>query len=203
MPEQGSPAGGQPQDGGTPATPQVGSGGGAPQQQNPPQDGSPAAQGTSTELDEGTLPEPVQEMLRNYRQENSSLRKRLKAQSPAAPAKPGEGDTDAAELQRTVAQQQERLRQGEVRYAVAVESARMGIVDPEAAYRLLDTEDIDFDSKTDKPTNVKEALTALVRERPWLRQTQQRGGSADGGAGGNRPPTVGMNDIIRRAAGRG
>lgn len=202
-----TPAGGTPQAGGTSA-PQDG-GDGTQQPQDGSRQESEQTQGQGSQPDTADLPEPVQEMLRNYRQENRSLRERLRAaeqgqshQSGGQGGQPQDGTITREEFQRQEQQWQARLRQQGVRSEVAMVSARIGIVDPEAAYRLLDTDDLDFDD-TGRPTNVERALKDLVRERPWLRSTA-RGGDADGGAGGGqRRQGVTMNDVLRQAAGRG
>jgi len=196
-----TPATGEPQAG-SDGAPQAGEGTGSPQ----PQDGTTAGesqqpQGGTGTAEEGDLPEPVREMLRNYRQENRSLRERLRALEQQG--KPQAGEPQVAELQRTVEAQQARLRLGEVRYAVAVASGKLGIVDPEAAYRLLEPEDIDYDER-DKPQNVERLLTDLTRERPWLKGSPAARGGSDGGAG--QSPKAGarsMNDALREATGRG
>lgn len=209
-----TPGSGAPQAGGTTA-PQAG-GAGSPS--DPPQDGNrqdlqrdtgqqpqDGQQAQGQQPDEGELPEPVREMLRNYRQENRSLRERLRAVEQGQQQGNGQpqGDTITREqFQRAEQQWQDRLRQQGVRSEVAMASAKLGIVDPEAAYRLLDTDDLDFDDKG-QPTNVEAALKGLTRERPWLVNRAPRGG-ADGGAGGQAPRQgQSMNDVLRQATGRG
>ena len=197
-----TPGSGSPQAGGTPA-PQAG-GAGSPN--DPPQVGTPEQQEPAgqqgQEPAEGELPEPVREMLRNYRQENRSLRERLRTlEQGQQPAQQGDTITREA-FQQAEERWQARLREQGVRSEVAMVSARLGVVDPEAAFRLLDTDDLDFDDKG-QPTNVEAALKNLIRERPWLAQRQVRGG-ADGGAGGTpRPGARSMNDVLREATGRG
>lgn len=210
-----TPGSGAPQAGGAPA-PQAG-GAGSPS--DSPQDGNrgqgqdptqpngqePTGQQGQPGTDEGELPEPVREMLRNYRQENRSLRERLRAveQGQQGQGQP-QGDTiPRAELQRMEQQWQDRLRQQGVRSEVAMASAKLGVVDPEAAYRLLDTDDLDFDDKG-QPTNVEAALKNLIRERPWLATPRAPRAGADGGAGGAAPRQgASMNDVLRAATGRG
>lgn len=206
-----TPGSGAPQAGGAPA-PQAGGDGTQQQpqdgnrqdsQQNPASGQEPQG-GQGQQPDEGELPEPVREMLRNYRQENRSLRERLRAveQQQQGGGQP-QGDTITKEqFQQHEQQWQERLRQQGVRSEVAMASAKLGIVDAEAAYRLLDTNDLDFDDKGN-PTNVEQALKNLTRERPWLVNRTPRGG-ADGGAGGAAPRSgASMNDVLRQATGRG
>ena len=202
-----TPGSGAPQAGGAPA-PQAGGDGTQQQPQDgnrqEPQQDPATGQGAQGQPDTADLPEPVQEMLRNYRQENRSLRERLRALEQQGGGQQPQGDTITRdEFQRQEQQWQDRLRQQGVRSEVAMASARLGVVDPEAAYRLLDTDDLDFDDKG-QPTNVEAALKNLIRERPWLAQPRAPRAGADGGAGGAAPRTgASMNDVLRQATGRG
>lgn len=201
-----TPAGGTPQAGGTSAPQDGGDGTQQPQDGTNRQDTEPTGQ-QGGQPDTADLPEPVQEMLRNYRQENRSLRERLRALEQSQPqggqgGQPQDGSITREEFQRQEQQWQERLRQQGVRSEVAMVSAKLGVVDAEAAYRLLDRDDLDFDDKGN-PTNVEQAMKSLIRERPWL-ANRQRGGDADGGAGnGQQRRGVSMNDVLRAAAGKG
>lgn len=66
----------------------------------------------------------------------------------------------------------------ETRLASAVEraAARLNIVDPDAAVKLLDWSQVEYDETSGKPTNVDKLLDKLVKDRPWL----------NGGNGGNQ-----------------
>ncbi len=52
-------------------------------------------------------------------------------------------------------------------YDVAVKAAKLGIVDPDAAYRLMDQGKIEFDD-AGSPTNTELLLQALVKSKPYL-----------------------------------
>jgi hypothetical protein len=47
------------------------------------------------------------------------------------------------------------------------EAAKQGAVDPDAVFRLLDPEEIEYDD-TGKPRNVADAVEALLAERTYL-----------------------------------
>jgi hypothetical protein len=49
-------------------------------------------------------------------------------------------------------------------------SAKLGIVDPDAAYRLLDKGAIEY-GDDGKPTNTEALLVAMLKERPYLAGT--------------------------------
>lgn len=82
---------------------------------------------------------------------------------------------------------------------VQLAAVKLGIVDPEAAAKLLD-----WDTVTD-PTDLKQvsrALKALLQDKPYLAGTNQ---SIDAGAGRSTTHADGhvdMNDRLRAAAGR-
>lgn len=92
----------------------------------------------------------------------------------------------------------------EVRFEVTRLAAKMGIVDTDVALLLLEKEEsVEYD-KEGRPTNVEAALKSLVKEKPYLTRAVAAG--ADAGAGtrsGGAAPGQNMNDLIRRAAGRG
>ena len=52
-------------------------------------------------------------------------------------------------------------------YDVAVKAAKLGIVDPDAAYRLMDQGKIEFDD-AGNPTNTELLLQSLVKSKPYL-----------------------------------
>ena len=52
-------------------------------------------------------------------------------------------------------------------YDVAVKAAKLGIVDPDAAYRLMDQGKIEFDD-AGNPTNTEVLLQDLIKNKPYL-----------------------------------
>lgn len=97
----------------------------------------------------------------------------------------------------------EELVQRDVATEVAKAAVKVGVIDSDVVMVLLRENDaIDFDSNG-KPINVEAAVRDLVKSKPYL--VRPGAGGADAGAG-TRPgaaPGGGMNDLIRRAAGRG
>jgi hypothetical protein len=77
------------------------------------------------------------------------------------------------------------LKTERVRVAVVSEAASKGIVDADAAYRLLDSSSLEFDDEGN-PKNVSEAVTKLVEAKPYLvGDTRRWQGSGDGGPQGS------------------
>ncbi len=62
----------------------------------------------------------------------------------------------------------EKLHRDQVnRYEVQLQAGKIGIIDPEAAVKLLDWDGLELDSDG-RPKDVDEALKELVKARPWL-----------------------------------
>lgn len=81
---------------------------------------------------------------------------------------------------------------------VQVLAQKVGIVDPEAASRLLDWDSI---KKPEDADEVEKALRKLLEDKPYLAGSHL--GRGDGGAGsGQGADTQDMNTLIRQAAGR-
>lgn len=88
-------------------------------------------------------------------------------------------------------------------YEVKLEAGKLGIVDPEAAFKLLDLNGLKFD-KDGRPKNTEDLLKALLEERPYLAgKSRQVRGNAGSGTDQTPAGNVSMNDLIRQKAGRG
>lgn len=72
-----------------------------------------------------------------------------------------------AELEREQAAWQRERQEHTLRYETMLAASRLGIVDPEAAYRLLDLTALEFD-EDGRPQNLEQALKALLKARPYL-----------------------------------
>lgn len=84
-------------------------------------------------------------------------------------------------------------------YEVAMKSAKLGIIDPDAAFKLLDQNKLEYDGGG-SPTNAEQLLKELLTEKPYL-----LGG---GGSSAMNPSKTGQaNDptiiAARKAAGLG
>jgi hypothetical protein len=72
-----------------------------------------------------------------------------------------------AELEREQAAWQRERQERTLKYETMLAASRLGIVDPEAAYRLLDMSKLEFD-EDGNPTNLDKALQELLKARPYL-----------------------------------
>ena len=114
------------------------------------------------------------EEARKLRRESQTLRKRLqgyedaeKAQQEAQLSEHDRLSKRLADLQAShdayVAQTQQRL----VRYEVERQASKLGIIDPEAAAKLIDTSAFEQDEQG-VPTNAEKLLKDLIKQKPYL-----------------------------------
>lgn len=89
------------------------------------------------------------------------------------------------------------------RAAITAEAAKLGVIDPDAAYALMDQSGLEIDD-TGSVAGVSEALTALLEAKPYLKANQQTAtaSGADFSSSTNQHNAGSMTDIIRGAAGR-
>ena len=149
--------------------------------QEPPAEGQEPEAGTDVQTGaEGQEPEAGQKTfdaayVQKLRREAAEYRKRLRELEKALKEKEEAELSEQERLQRRVAEYEARLAELErdrqertLQYEVKLRAAAMGIVDPDAAWRLLDLAAIEFD-EDGTPTNIDEALEALVKAKPYLR----------------------------------
>jgi hypothetical protein len=106
----------------------------------------------------------IQRQLAELRQEAARYRRSYREERQARE----ELARRIAELEAQLLALQEERQQVLVRASVDRAAARLGIVDPDAAYKLLDLAAVEYDEQG-RPTNVEQLLERLVQERPYLR----------------------------------
>jgi len=95
--------------------------------------------------------------------------------------------TEAEEAKAEAAQITNLLTAERLRNAVTLEATRMNFRDPGDALAMIDTDDLNYDEETGKPStkSVQGALGKLIKDKPYLVNTETpTPGSADGGARG-------------------
>ncbi|NOZ27971.1 MAG: hypothetical protein GXP39_07965 [Chloroflexi bacterium] len=129
------------------------------------------------------------EYVRKLRAEAAQYRKRLRELERTLEEKEEAELSEQERLQRRVAEYEARLAELErerqertLQYEVKLRASQMGIVDPDAAWRLLDLASIEFD-EDGTPLNVDQALQELVKAKPYL-----RGQPAAAGVSPTNPP---------------
>jgi chromosome segregation ATPase len=72
-----------------------------------------------------------------------------------------------SELEKELTQRELLIREHTLRYETMLRARELGIIDPDAAYRLLDLAEVEYD-ESGRPTNIERLLRELVRKRPYL-----------------------------------
>jgi len=68
-----------------------------------------------------------------------------------------------AQVQNLIESQKSLLAQNDV----TIKATSLGIIDPDAAYKLIDKKSLEFNDDG-KPTNTEELLKSLIKEKPYL-----------------------------------
>lgn len=138
-------------------------------------------------FDEGYVGELRKEAA-GYRVERNDLKKQVEALTGEIQGFKDQNKTElekiterAATAERALADKDREIAEAQMRTNITSVASRLNIVDPDAAYKLLDMSLID-----DDPKSVKKALESLVKEKPFLLKVS---GPPSPGAGG--PPVVG------------
>lgn len=100
-----------------------------------------------------------------------------------------------AALERQAADAAQAAQDALLRAAVVSEAARRNVIDPDAAFALIDRAALEF-AEDGQPLNVAEAMDSLLEARPYL--VAQQGGSrgnADQGARGGRSGQLSRDDL--------
>ena len=103
---------------------------------------------------------------------------------------------EEAETKLTQAQRQTQDRIN--RYEVQLQASRLGIVDPDAAVKLLDWDRLEY-AADGTPKDVDAALKALIADRPYLAAAQQQRAASQASAtnGATRQATPGSRTYQR------
>ena len=144
--------------------------------------------------DEGENTEGKQEQTRTFTQDelDAIISKRLARERKAWEAQLEEERKKAAmtETERLKAESEQKVKEWEEKYKTATErilkaevkaaAAEMGIVDPEVAFLLLKTDEVNEDF-----SNVKDLLVEVIKEKPYLKKSANIGGGTNPGASQN------------------
>lgn len=137
--------------------------------------------GTTTEPQEGDESERTLTLAeaKKLRSEASNLRKRLKAfeekeqkEQEASMTEQQKKEKQYAESQAAYTSQIEKLQARVVRNEVEKTAAKLGMINPELAHRLIDWAELEFD-EDGSPTNAKSILEKIIKDNQYLVQQQQ------------------------------
>lgn len=136
--------------------------------------------------------------------------KKWKDEMEAEKKKAAMSEADRLKAEKEEAEQKataatDRANQRLIRAEVISVATEMNIVDPEAAFALMDKDGITVEDD-DSVKGVKKSLTVLVKSKPYLIKqaddTKKKVGDDQGDDKGKKGG-FSMNDLIRKAAGRG
>lgn len=170
----------------------------------------PTANPTAT-VAPGQEPEPVtfdSEYVKSLRKSEAETRRKLRdaeaeltKHRTAAMSETERLQQRVAELERANADYLTERQERSIRYAVATASNKLGIVDADAAYRLLDLAELETDDNGD-PKDIEKALKDLLKKRPYLAAVTQQVRNINAGDGRGAPPPEDAklrdDELIRR-----
>lgn len=170
--------------------PQVGTTQAAQTQQPATQPAAPAAGGTASVEELQSQLERERTERQQANREAQTMRARLRELETAEAKRQEATLSEQEKLQKQLAelQQQQASWQAErrdlvTRTAVTAEAQRVGIVDPDAAVRLLDASAIEY-AEDGTPRNIPALIEALAKAKPYLVQPgASPGNPARGGPG--------------------
>lgn len=130
--------------------------------------------------------------LRDAQKERDELRKAQQERDDAEKSELQKANDQVSRLEADLAASTGRTQDAYLEVAVVNAAVKQGIVDPEAAYRLLDRKAVEWDG--DRPTNIDALLTALVEAKPYLKGQPRTGGP---GPSATAPATGGKKPLTR------
>lgn len=102
-----------------------------------------------------------------YRTRLRELEQKVKAHEDEKLSEQEKLQKKLAELEREAAEKARALQERTTEYEVKLKAANLGIIDPEAAWRLLDVAAIEF-YDDGKPKNIELLLKELIKNKPYL-----------------------------------
>lgn len=102
-----------------------------------------------------------------YRKKLRELEGKLKADEEAKLSQAEKLQKQLAEKEREKSDLERQYQESNLRYEVMLAASKLGIVDPEAAWRLLDAAEIEYDDQG-RPQQVEKALQTLISKKPYL-----------------------------------
>jgi|YelNatPaOPRAMG01_1025707.scaffolds.fasta_scaffold03111_8 hypothetical protein len=134
----------------------------------------------------------TEKLAKQYARELEQLRAQIQQHESEKLSETERLQRQVAELERRAAQAERERQERTLRYETMLAAGRLGIVDPDAAWRLIDPAALEYD-EDGSPTNVEAVLRDLIRKRPYL-----AGGSA-GQIGATSPARADTNPTFSRA----
>ncbi len=137
------------------------------QEPQTPQQDSAGTQGQEPERFDADYVKRLRSEAADYRKKLRELEQVVKQHETEKLSETEKLQQRLAELEREQATYQTERQERTVRYEVLLAANKLGVIDPDAAYKLLDTAAIEFD-EDGRPKNIEQALRALITARPYL-----------------------------------
>ena len=123
--------------------------------------------------------------------ERDDLAKKVKDREDKDKTEEQRTKDNLADAERKAADAEAKEKATTLRLSIEREARKAGIVDEEAAYKLIDTGSVVYD-KDGKPTNIVALLEQLVKDKPYLKaagtagnnNSRPAGGASSGATGG-------------------
>jgi len=131
------------------------------------QQGAAGAQGQEPERFDAEYVKQLRREAAEYRKKLRDLEQTVKQHEEAKLPESERLQKRLAELEREQANYQRERQERTLKYETMLAASKLGIVDPEAAYKLLDLTRIEFD-EDGTPRNIEAALKELLKAKPYL-----------------------------------
>ena len=148
-----------------PAAPPAGDSG-TPPAGNPPAD-PPKDPGPEPKVFDAEYVQKLRQEAADYRTKHNAAQGELQKLKDAQLSETDRAKKEATDALAKAQQLEADLKSARVQAGIAVQANGLKIVDADAAYRLLDQGAIQFDDQG-KPTNLKELLAQLIKDKPYL-----------------------------------
>lgn len=133
----------------------------------PDQPGNAGAQGQEPEQFDAEYVKRLRAEAAEYRKRLRELESRVRADEEAKLSETERLQKHLAELEREQALYQRERQERTLKYETMLAANRLGIVDPEVAYRLVDLSRVEFDDDG-RPANLETILRELLKAKPYL-----------------------------------
>lgn len=171
------------------------------QASDPPVTGTPASSGETPQKPATTTLEEalarIAELEHSHKNAREQADRQAKKLTAYEKAEQDKKDAELSELERTKKQHAElqakhdtytkQMHERVVRYEVERQASKLGIIDPEAASKLMDWSELEYD-ESGNPTNAEKLLEKLLKHKPYLAPKQE--------TPANNPPARGGTPVI-------
>jgi hypothetical protein len=135
--------------------------------QTPPDTSADSSSAQGAEEQQSGIERKLSAEAAAYRRKVRELEQKLKQYEEAQLSEQEKLQRRLAELERERAEWERNRQETVLRYEIQLAAQRLGVVDTDAAYRLIDLSEVEFDEEG-RPTNVDAVVRGLLQKRPWL-----------------------------------